>query len=196
MELAEDAGRDAYRSIGLTCLGGMLELEAALGTMTPDDAIERLVGANTDDMVGDALESQGWWSIFVSNIALRHWRGSHLLDVLACSGAKLKRIAERIDHWAFRAKASTIELERRDHARDRAIDLEPWHMDSRSLTSLIHTMGRLPAFRETGWRILMEHGTLEHTMKTLPRRKNQGIQPLVGTKEENLPCFRKTPSNA
>lgn len=169
LELAEQFGGPAWTAHARTCLGGIIEMEASLGSTPPVLAIARLTLEETSEGGNEALESQGWWLIFGSNVLVRHVHAHALVDGLEPLGEKLGSIAERLDHWSFRAKAFSIELERRDQARRHRIEVPPWTLEPRAVRTLVHTMGRIPPFRAQGWRILTDHGVLDQAVKTLPR---------------------------
>ncbi len=169
LELAERFGGPAWTAHARTCLGGIIEMEASLGSTPPVLAIARLTLEETSDACNEALESQGWWLVFGSNVLVRHVHAHALVDGLEPLGEKLGPIAERLDHWSFRAKAFSIELERRDQARRHRIEMPPWTLGPRAVRTLVHTMGRIPPFRAQGWRILTDHGVLDQAVKTLPR---------------------------
>ena len=78
-DLADTFADERYAAIANTCRGALLEVQAALGELTPSEALERLTVA-LDRVVdvaahepGDWLESWGWWCIFGCNVALRHF---------------------------------------------------------------------------------------------------------------------------
>ena len=164
-QLAAERANPQHEAIAATCEGGEVELGAGLGRINPDAAVRMLWDGSVDREHGDALESSGWRTVFAANVASRHLEGKRLLETLGRSSIRLERIAGDLGHWGFRARAASIELARRDHARSQAIQLEPWVLDAARLRNLIRTMGRMPEFRATGWRILLEHGVLKGAMK-------------------------------
>jgi hypothetical protein len=190
-ELVADTGDQSHLAIGDTCDGGVIELDAAAGIHSPEDAIRMLRTQEGDDAVGDMLESRGWRAIFGSNIVRRHLDGRQQAEELARFVRELGDIAEQLGNWAFRAEAASIELDRRDRARGHGIELEPWVLDQQSMRTLIHTMGRLPAFRETGWRILDEHGALDRAVKSIRKGLKRGKERHEGGHEEIFGGFRK-----
>ncbi|MCE9619690.1 MAG: hypothetical protein K8R92_07250 [Planctomycetes bacterium] len=156
-DLADTFGDDRYAAIANTCRGGLLEVEAVLGDLSPRDAIERLMVA-LDRVVdvqahppGDWLESWGWWCIFGCNVALRHFDEEENALRMAVFTNKAMEIADRLENWSLRERAFQMDLERHQRATD-----EPWVLDDEEVRILAGTMGRFPNFRPSGWRILQE----------------------------------------
>ncbi len=154
-DLADTFGDDRYAAIANTCRGGLLEVQAVLGELRPDEVLERLMVA-LDRVVdvaahepGDWLESWGWWCIFGCNVALRHFAEDEISMRMAIFTNKAMEIADRLENWSLRERAFQMDLER--HER---LDNEPWVLDDEEVRILAGTMGRFPNFRAAGWRIL------------------------------------------
>jgi predicted GNAT superfamily acetyltransferase len=158
-----------------------LDIDAASGVMEPARALRHIESGLAEAFrassmpAGDQLESWGWWAIFGCNIALRHLPIERSNDQIARLHLHLHAASERLENWAFRAKAFGIELQRREHARQAGLDLEAWRLTPKQMENLVHTMGRLPAFQATGWRILTEFGVLERANRIDPRTWRKGL---------------------
>jgi hypothetical protein len=157
------------------CTGALLEVRSAEGTLCPVKAIEQLAAGldeaiDPDAMpVGDQLESWGWWAIFATNIARRHLEGTERTNALRTHGSQILEVANRLDNWTFRAAAyEALHLSDPNRA--------PWLENPAELQLMIETMGRLPVFRETGWRILSDTGALERAAQIDPRTWRKGLR--------------------
>ncbi len=156
-DLADTFADDRYAAVANTCRGGLLEIEAVLGDLSPKDVLQRLTVA-LDRVVdvaahapGEWLESWGWWCIFGCNVALRHLGEEDISLSMAIFTNKAMEIADRLENWSLRERAFQMDLER--HER---LDNEPWVLDNEEVRILAGTMGRFPNFRAAGWRILQE----------------------------------------
>ncbi|MSR33472.1 MAG: hypothetical protein EXS12_01495 [Phycisphaerales bacterium] len=156
-DLADTFADERYAAIANTCRGGLLEVGAVLGEMTPGEVLERLTVA-LDRVVdvaihepGDWLESWGWWCIFGCNVALRHFPEDVISMRMAIFTNKAMEIADRLENWSLRERAFHMDLER--HQR---LVNEPWVLDDEEVRIIAGTMGRFPNFRAAGWRILNE----------------------------------------
>lgn len=158
--LARGVGDGHLAAMAHSCHAVILECEAALDRVDPVEAvhavIERLGEAQDLGNVpgGEWLESFGWWAISGCTIALRHLDGHELHRTMAVCTNKALEIADRLDHWALRERAFTMERFRRQRIED-ATGCEPeWLLDEEDVRVLAGTMGRFPKFRAAGWRIL------------------------------------------
>ena len=154
-DLADTFGDDRHAAVANTCRGALVEVDALLGHLPGLEAIERLSVA-LDRVIdvsshppGDWLESWGWWCIHGCNATLRHADGAHRDRCMAIFTNKAAEIADRLDNWSLRERAFSMEVARRDHADDDA-----WVLDQEEVRQLVGTMGRFPAFRDRGYRIL------------------------------------------
>jgi hypothetical protein len=158
--LAEEFNHDPWRGIANTCRGGLIEVEAELGERKPLEAVEAMLKGldgvvETDGtLAGDRLESFGWWCIMGCNIALRHLGGRDLQRHMAVFTNKGYEIAERLDNWAMRERLFTLEFLQRQRLNDLVGFPVEWTIDNEEVRLIVGTMGRFPAFRGTGWRIL------------------------------------------
>ena len=109
----------------------------------------------TDELVGDQLESCGWWCIFACNIALRHLDDERALQRhMAVFTNKAEEIAERLNNWSMRERIFTMQFTRWERAvTATGLDI-PCMVDNDDVRAIAGAMGRFPSFRETGWRIL------------------------------------------
>ncbi|MSR41457.1 MAG: hypothetical protein EXS10_06100 [Phycisphaerales bacterium] len=155
-----------YKALANTCRGAILELDVASGQVEEDVAIAEIVSA-LDQVVdvdnfprGELLESWGWWSIFGCNIALRSAQSMKFQQELAICTNKAAEIAERLDNWAMRERAFTMEHFRSERPTPEGISSQPWTLDAEDIRVLAGAMGRFPHFRPTGWAILERAGAL------------------------------------
>lgn len=158
--LSAEFGHAPWLGIANTCRGGIIECDVELGAITPQQGLETLATGLDQvvdaTLVGDRLESFGWWCIFGGELALRHASGSDLQRHLAVFTNKGYEIAERLDNWAMRERLFTLEFVRRQRLSELAgVDVE-WTIDEEEVRVLVGTMGRFPQFKSTGWRILSQ----------------------------------------
>lgn len=179
--LHERYGDAQYAMLARIARGGLLESRVLAGEIDGGDAIalvlEAIEEAESPRLVQDAaadgavaippLESTGWWSVFGANIALRR-AGEGLVGprerddderAIAICTNKATEIGDALDLWTLRERAFTLGWFRRTVvASPRDGEFDAWLLDDEDLRTLVGTMGRFPAFRATGWRIL-EHAT-------------------------------------
>ncbi len=165
--LAREFGDESYGGVANTCRGALLEVECVLGERDPADAVATITEAlgNAEDPLiappGDWLESWGWWAIFGCNVAIRHLEDPGFHRAMAIFTNKAVEIADRLGNWSLRERAFTLEhVRRRRLARTSGFDAE-WVLDEEDVRTLAGTMGRFPAFRDVGWRILAEAKVIE-----------------------------------
>lgn len=168
LRLADEAGRPDFRGIARTCEGGLLEAAVELGDKSPEAAVDQIIdelGAVSDLAAcpaGDWLESHGWWAVFGSNIALRHLTGRKLQLNMAILLNKLVEIADRMDNWAFRERAITMEHALRERVADATGFELPASLDTENVRVIAGAMGRFPHFRELGWGLLRVARNVRH----------------------------------
>ena len=110
---------------------------------------------NDSEIVGDRLESYGWWCIFGCNIALRHLTDERRLQqYMAVFTNKADEIANLTDNWAMRERVFTMQYTRWERASGATGFDIPHVIDLDDVRVITGTMGRFPTFRQTGWRIL------------------------------------------
>ena len=166
-QLAEEFDHDPWRGIANTCRGGIIEAEVALGLRRPEEAVAVIsdaldaVSDATDRLVGDRLESYGWWCIFGCNIAVRHLTERELQQRVATFTKEGYQIADRLNNWAMRERLFTLEFLQREQLNDLAGIPVDWTIDSEAVRAIVGTMGRFPAFRTTAWRILQAATVVE-----------------------------------
>jgi hypothetical protein len=147
----------------------MIEAEVELGIRTPADAIAAIAGeigaaeVEGNSMVGDRLESLGWWCVFGGGIALRCLGGAELQRHMAQFTSKGYVIADRLSNWAMREQLFTMELMQRQRLNDLAGVSVEWMIDDDELRLIVGTMGRFPSFRRAGWRILQTATVIRST---------------------------------
>ncbi len=160
-QIASETGDGSLVGIANTCHGGLLEADVALGRRPAADALAELfdgleqVHDVDDGLVGDRLESYGWWCIFGCNIALRHLESERQLQQhMAVLTNKADEIADRLDNWSMRERVFTMQHTRWERAISTSGFEIPCVIDTDDVRVIAGTMGRFPAFRDTGWRIL------------------------------------------
>ncbi|MEE8459651.1 MAG: hypothetical protein V3S08_07250 [Phycisphaerales bacterium] len=159
--LATELDMPSLAGIARTCRGGLVEAEVAMGRRTAANGLAELAAGLdrvhdvTDELVGDQLESCGWWCIFACNIALRHLDDERLLQRhMAVFTNKAEEIAERLNNWSMRERIFTMQFARWERAVSATgIDI-PCMVDNDDVRVIAGAMGRFPSFRETGWSIL------------------------------------------
>jgi hypothetical protein len=159
--LALELGDPSLEGIANTCHGGLLEAEVATGRRSAAAALEEMssgldvVRDVAGTLVGDRLESYGWWCIFGCNIALRHLTSEReIQQYMAVFTNKADEIAERLNNWSMRERVYAMQYARRARAESVTGVEIPAVIDSHDIRVIAGTMGRFPAFRETGWKIL------------------------------------------
>jgi len=159
--LATELDAPSLAGIARTCRGGLVEAEVAMGRRTAADGLAELAAGLdivqdvNDELVGDQLESCGWWCIFACNIALRHLDDDRALQRhMAVFTNKAEEIAERLNNWSMRERIFTMQFTRWERAvTATGLDI-PCMVDNDDVRAIAGAMGRFPSFRETGWRIL------------------------------------------
>jgi hypothetical protein len=160
LPLADEYQNPAWRGIANTCAGAILETEVELGLTDAQSAVRRLLDGlenvldTSDGLVGDRLESYGWWCVFGCDIALRHFSGGDLQRNVAIFTNKGYEIADRLDNWAMRERLFTMEFLRRQRLNELAGLAVEWTIDDEDVRIIVGTMGRFPLFKSTGWKIL------------------------------------------
>jgi len=168
LSLADALDDSSLRGIARTCEGGLIETAVALGRRRAEDGLAELadgldqVHDVSDELIGDQLESCGWWCIFACNIALRHLDDDRALQQhMAVFTNKADEIAERLNNWSMRERVCTMQYKRWQRATE-ATGLDfPCALDSDDVRVIAGAMGRFPTFRETGWRILQSAQIVE-----------------------------------
>jgi len=152
---------DTCNGIANTCDGARIEVEVLLGRTSASDAADRLwkgLDAVVDPSThprGDWLESWGWWAVFGLNIVTNHLQGDQRDRLAAVFSTKAHEIADRLENWAIRERAFTLEHDWRLNPRGTDVSgNRQWILDRDDIRSLLGTMGRFSWFRHTGWRIL------------------------------------------
>ena len=161
LQLAEELGDESLQGIANTCYGGLIEADVELGRRSASDALAELskgldeVLDTSEAVVGDRLESYGWWCIFGCNIALRHLSNERELQQhMAVLTNKADEIANQLDNWAMRERVFTMHYTRWERATGSTGFDIPCVIDTDDVRIITGTMGRFPTFRDTGWRIL------------------------------------------
>lgn len=159
-ELSAELEDPSLAGIANTCDGGILEIEVELGLRAPQAAVDHLLRGveaareASELIIGDWLESYGWWCIFGGNIAVRHMTGRAQQDAVRRFTTKALAIADRLDNWAMRERVfSTQFLAHRHIADQTGLDLE-LQVDERQRCQITAAMGRFPAFRPLAWQML------------------------------------------
>ena len=159
--LADELAEPSLVGIARTCHGGLIEVDVARGRRSAADGLAELAdGLDAvrdvgDELVGDQLESCGWWCIFACNIALRHLDDERTLQQhMAVFTNKAEEIADRLNNWSMRERIFTMQYTRWERAVSATgLDI-PCVVDNDDVRIIAGAMGRFPSFRETGCRIL------------------------------------------
>lgn len=158
--LKDEADYASYEPIARVCESACLEARVGLGEVSAEDAIEQFdsiieEAADLDAVPpGDWLEYYGWTCIFASNIALRYLSAPDQQRPMAVFTNKAYEISDRLDNWAMRERAFTLENSRRQGLSDLSGEPVDWLIDTADVKVITGTMGRFPQFRRTGWEIL------------------------------------------
>ncbi|MCA9294061.1 MAG: hypothetical protein KDA20_09635 [Phycisphaerales bacterium] len=159
-DLANELEDSSLLGIVNTCLGGVMEAEAELGKRNAANTIHEMLESTTAALgaeqppVGDWLESWGWWSIFGSNMALRHLKGAEAQQVTKRFLNHGLVVAEQLDHWAMRERIFTLQLALHETLVGSTGFEIPFVLPGSQRRSVFGTIGRIPRFREQGWQIL------------------------------------------
>jgi hypothetical protein len=159
-ELSDDLEDPSLAGIANTSDGGVMEVEASLGLRSGEEVVGLMleaiedVDAEQELIVGDWLESYGWWCVFGSNVALRTLGGSELQRSVRRFTDRALAIAERLDNWAMRERAYTLQYSmHRTLAESSGLEMD-FTIAAQDRGKITATMGRFPSFREVGWDIL------------------------------------------
>lgn len=160
LDLHRKGGRPNHLAFSRICSGGLIEVEVALGRRPAEEALSQIV-TELESVIDpatcpsiDLLEARGWWSIFGCNVALRHPEDVDFHRSMAVLTNKAMEIAELIGNWGLRERAFTLEHFRRQRVSDLIGEEQDWVLDEEEIRTITGTMGRFPAFRRIGWRIL------------------------------------------
>ena len=152
---------ESFAGIGNTCRGALIEAEVALGRRDVAEGLGMLtegLEAVVDPEqcpAGDWLESFGWWCIFGCNLALRHVTDERdLQHHMAIFTNKADEIADRMNNWSLRERVFTMQFASHQRFLDWTGRMLSLTLDNDDVKALVGTMGRFPAFRETGWKLL------------------------------------------
>jgi uncharacterized protein (TIGR03382 family) len=157
-QLAAEVGDESLAGIAQTCHGGLIEVDVELGRRSATDALAELsaglerVRDTSQELVGDRLESYGWWCIFGCNIALRHLSDERdLQQHMAVFTNKADEIANLLDNWSMRERVFTMQYTRWERALGSTGFDIPCVIDSDDVRVITGTMGRFPTFRDTSF---------------------------------------------
>jgi hypothetical protein len=152
---------ESFAGIGNTCRGALIEAEVALGRRTVAEGMgmlaEGLEGVVDPEQcpAGDWLESFGWWCIFGCNIVLRHMTDEREIQHhMAIFTNKADEIADRMNNWSLRERVFTMQYASHQRFLDWTGRMLSLTLDNEDVKALVGTMGRFPAFRDTGWKLL------------------------------------------
>ena len=168
-ELAAELGDPSLEGIANTCQGGIIEARVETGRTSPQAALDELCAgldvvrdASSADLVGDRLESYGWWCIFGCNIALRHVADERELQkYMAVLTNKADEIADQLNNWSMRERVYTMQYTQWERATNSTGFDIPCVIDTDDVRVIAGTMGRFPTFRDTGWQILQSARIVE-----------------------------------
>ena len=168
---------------GTVAVGAILELDTALGRITPEEAVHRIeetlrvanVGLEEGTLEDGTRRAWSWWCLFGARIAMRDhtlgplWQKTHELARRAIefgSGPGENLLREHAYLLLFRAWKDS---------RHRGAREISWHMEPMELKLFVNTMGAKNGFMEPGWMILMETGTLDRAKRMDPRTWRKGF---------------------
>jgi tetratricopeptide (TPR) repeat protein len=142
-----------------------LEARVLLGDVAPAVAVPQVLDKLEEvppPGLGVGIEwpiALGWWCIHGCNIVLR---AMHDLpdpqQTMAVLTNKADECAAISGNWALRERVWMIEHYRRRDLEGANARGERWVLDREELATLTGAMGRFPAIRELGWRVLDELG--------------------------------------
>jgi hypothetical protein len=168
-ELSVELEDASLAGIANTCDGGIIEIETELGLRDPAAAVDHLLRGveaareASELIIGDWLESYGWWCIFGGSLAVRHLAGRAQQDAVRRFTAKALAIADRLDNWAMRERVfSTQFLAHRSLADQTGLDIE-FQVDEKHRGHITAAMGRFPAFRPLAWQMLQSARLVDTT---------------------------------
>ncbi len=160
-DLSAELGDASLEGIANTCHGGMIEAMVELEQRSPTEALRELsdgverLGEGPDAVMGDRLESYGWWCIFGCNITLRHSSDERELQhYMAVFTNMAEEVAERLDNWSIRERVFTMQYTSWQRALSSSGFDIPLAIDTDDIRAITGTMGRFPTFRGIGWQIL------------------------------------------
>lgn len=162
LELANKLDNPRLEAVGHTALGGAIECKAVLGELSSEDALDHVTSVvnagmssepfTTGSLKADWVESFGWWCIFGVNIALRDPNFQDFAPVDHLLQRSLET-AERLDNWAMRERAYTLQHSLHLHSNRSEIGstIEFPFSERQAIAGAI---GRFPSFRQVGWDLL------------------------------------------
>ena len=168
-ELAVELEDPSLAGIANTCDGGIIEIETELKLRDAGPAVDHLLAGvesareASELIIGDWLESYGWWCIFGGNLAVRHLTGRAQQDAVRRFTTKALAIADRLDNWAMRERVfSTQFLAHRQIAEQTGLDIE-LQVSDQHRGQITAAMGRFPAFRPLAWQMLQSARLVDST---------------------------------
>jgi len=166
-DLSVELEDPSLAGIANTCDGGIIEMEIELGERDAAQGIRTLLDGvesareASELIIGDWLESYGWWCIFGGNLAVRHLSGKAQQDAVRRFTTKALAIADRLDNWAMRERVfSTQFLAHRQLADQTGLEIE-MPVDESRRGQITGAMGRFPAFRPVAWKMLQSARLVE-----------------------------------
>lgn len=168
-EMAVELEDPSLAGIANTCDGGIIEIETELKLRDAGPAVDHLLRGvesareASELIIGDWLESYGWWCIFGGNLAVRHLTGRAQQDAVRRFTTKALAIADRLDNWAMRERVfSTQFLAHRQIAEQTGLDIE-LQVSDQHRGQITAAMGRFPAFRPLAWQMLQSARLVDTT---------------------------------
>jgi hypothetical protein len=159
-ELATKLNTPSLAGIANTCRGGLIEVAVESGQEDPGEAVGEIVAAlrkidpNDKSLVGDWLESWGWWCTFGSDLALRHLKGRAMQEAVGFLNTRALTIADRLGNWSMRERVFTLQFGLHQTVTDSTGFEIEFPLDEQNKSLVTATMGRFPSFRAVGWQIL------------------------------------------
>lgn len=159
-ELAGKLNSPGLAGVANTCRGGLIEVAVESGIEDASSAVGEIVSAlkavdpADPKVIGDWLESWGWWCTFGSDLALRHLKGRDMQEAVGFLNTRALAIADRLNNWAMRERVFTLQFSLHQTITDSTGFSFDFTIDEGDRSLVTATMGRFPSFRSVGWQIL------------------------------------------
>ncbi len=159
-ELAAKLNTPSLAGIANTCRGGLIEVAVESGQEDAGEAVAEIVSAlrridpKDPALVGDWLESWGWWCTFGADLALRHLKGRQMQEAVGFLNTRALTIADRLNNWSMRERVFTLQFGLHQTVTDSTGFEVDFPIDEQNKSLITATMGRFPSFRSVGWQIL------------------------------------------
>lgn len=163
------------------CHRGLLALGVTTGGTEPGEALQRIrehLESRESTTVGDRTrwsEDDGWWAGCGSELAWRHLDGPARLEETWHFAERTIEVGVQLGHFELQASGFRHLLDVHRAGKPGEGRSEAAHLPPARLVQLVRLMGRLPEFRDCGWGLLEETGTLDHAKHMDPRTWRKGL---------------------